>query len=735
MIGRILATLIALGAAALAQIPLDSLHGPVCGMINPETKLQIAISPTFTRVNVVVTDAIAQAVVTQRFVNPFKSKSEAVYLFPLPDQGAVHGMKYEYGDSVYVAKIMERAAAQAKYDSIKQTGGQASLLLQERPNIFMQRIANMGPGETAYVEIRLSMPLKYMDGELELAFPTRIGPRYQSSVAAKATAKGASKAAADPVSPWNPPEDRSGPEFQFNVLIQSGVELASIHSPTHPIEVGGLEQMRPALQERRLLEPGQVSTSAYVRGLTLKTQTTYPNRDFVLRMQRDATEPDFTFALSKVADGQGYFMLNLYPDPTLFAGKRADMDLVILVDVSGSQSGWPLEREKEIALNMLSRLGPGDNVNVLSFSDAVMYAFGSNAPLPATPANVARAETFVRGLSVQGGTQLLEAVKASLALPPDRDKQRYYVFLTDGFITNETAILETISTHPSKPTIFTFGAGNSLNRYFLEECAKVGNGFATEVTQFDAAGTLVEAAWKRIESPQLDGITVGFGGLDTAEVLSPVSNRLYLGLPYRVSGKYQGGGVRIVTLTAQKQGIPVTLTREVDFSRADANNWAVPKLWAREKIGQLSLAQGSGASNKSAIVSLSIEYEVLSAYTAFLAAQAQAANSESSISGGIIATGLVEAPRTMLFFDLSQRGSLLFLDWKAPVELDVIHIYDLHGKLLFTYRAGRRAPAIGRWVWDGRDSGGRMLGRGRYLISVKTKSGIRNQVFVWNPSR
>lgn len=731
MIGRFLISLIALGAAAFAQIPLDSLHGPVCGMINPETKLQVAISPSFTRVNVVVTDAIAQAVVTQRFINPFKSESEAVYLFPLPDQGAVHGMKYEIRDSLYAAKIMERAAAQAKYDSINKNGGQASLLLQERPNIFMQRIANMGPGETAYVEIRLSMPLKYMDGELELVFPTRIGPRYQSTSAAKAAAK----AAADPVSPWNPPEDRSGPEFQFNVLIQSGVELASIHSPTHPIEVGGLEEMRPALQERRLLEPGQKSTSAYVRGLTLKTQTTYPNRDFVLRMQRDATNPDFTFSLSKDADGQGHFMLNLYPDPTLFAGKRENMDLVILVDVSGSQSGWPLQREKEIALNMLSRLGPGDNISVLSFSDAVKYAFGSNAPLPATPANVALAEAFVRGLSVQGSTQLLEAVKASLALPSDRDKKRYYVFLTDGFITNETDILAAISTHPSKPTIFTFGAGNSLNRYFLEECAKVGNGFATEVTQHDAAGTLVEAAWKRIESPQLDGITVSFGGLDTAEVLAPVSNRLYLGLPYRVSGKYKDGGKRTVTLTAQKQGLPVTLTREVDFSRADAGNWAVPKLWAREKIGQLSLAQGSGTSNKAAIISLSIEYEVLSAYTAFLASQAQAIDPESSISGGIVTTGLVEAPRTMLFFDLSLRGSLLFLDWKAPVELEIIQIFDLHGKLLFTYRPGRRGPAIGRWVWDGRDSGGRPLGRGRYLISVKTKSGIRNQVFVWNPTR
>jgi Ca-activated chloride channel homolog len=726
MFGKILFPLI-LSLAALApfaQIPLDSLRGPLCGMLDPETKQQVAISPTFTRVNVVVTDAIAQAVVTQRFVNPFRTATEAVYLFPLPDQGAIHGMKYEYRDSLYVATILDREKAQAKYDSIKQAGGQAALLLQERPNIFMQRIASMGPGETAYVEIRLSMPLKIADGELELAFPTRIGPRFQSA---------AGKVAAGST-PWNPPEDRSGPEFQFNVLIQSGVEMASIYSPTHPIDLGGLADMRKALEERRLVEPNDKPALSFTRAMMLKTQTTYPNRDFVLRMKRAQTAADFSVALSTDSKGQGHFMLNLFPDPTFFSGSRSPMELVLLVDISGSQSGWPLEREKEIALNILSRLRSTDDINVLSFSDNVTYAFGSNAPVPASAVNLAKAETFVRGLSVAGGTQLLDAVNAALARPVNPDKQRYYIFLTDGFITNEAAILQAISAHASKPTIFTFGAGNSLNRYFLEECAKVGNGFATPVLSGDAAGPLVEKAWNRIETPQLENIKIEFGGLQTTDVLTPVSNRLYVGLPYRVTGKFDGEGAKTVTLTASKQGLPVTLTRNVDFTLRDNLSWAVPKLWAREKIGQLMLEQGTTTRNKAAIIAVSQDYQVLSAYTAFLASDAQAATKDNAISGGI-STGVREARGTMLFYDLTVRGSMLFLDWRAPVEVESIRIYDLHGKLLFTYRPGANATAIGRWVWDGRDSEGRVLGRGRYLITVQTKSGSRSQVFVWGQGR
>lgn len=731
------AAILVLGQCARAAIPLDSLHGPLCGMIDPETKVQTAISPVFTRVNVVVTDAIAQAVVTQRFVNPFGSESEAVYLFPLPDQGAVHGMKYQYRDSLYVARILEREKAQAQYDSIRQSGGQAALLLQERPNIFMQRIASMGPGETAYVEIRLSLPLKYADGELELAFPTRIGPRFhagaspKSGAAATAGAPGLGKAAD---SPWNPPEERSGSEFQFNVLIQSGVELGSVVSPTHPIDLGGLPDMRAALEQRKLVEPNDKPALAFTRALMLKTQPTYPNRDFVLRMKRAGNAPDFSVAVSTDATGQGYYMLNLYPDPTLFAGTRSDMELVMLIDISGSQAGWPLEREKEIALNLLSRLTPKDDINVLSFNTSVSYAFGTGGPVAATAQNVAKAEGFIRPLAASDGTLLLEAVKAALAVPAKAGKQRYYVFLTDGFITNETAILEAIRTHPSKPVIFTFGAGNNLNRYFLEECAKAGNGFATPVLQGDAAGTLVEQAWKRIEPPQWENVEADFGGLETKEAMAPASNRLYAGLPYRITGKFDGEGSRTVTLTAMKQGVAATLSRTVDFSFRDGLGWAVPKLWAREKIGKLMLEQGNTLSNKAAIIAVSEDHQVLSAYTAFLASQAQEVGPGSDLSGGM-ATRLVEAPRALLFFDLSVRGSLLILDWKDKAEVEAIRIYDLHGRLLFIWRPapGSGRGAIGRWVWDGRDAKGSRLGRGSYLISVQTRSGTRNRVFAWGP--
>ncbi len=748
----ILAGLLLLGVGETrAQIPLDSLHGPICGMIDPDTKTQVAISPVFTRVNVVITDAIAQATVTQRFVNPFRLKTEVVYLFPLPDQGAVHGMKYQYHDSLYVAQIMEKAKAQAKYDSIKQSGGQAALLLQERPNIFQQRIATMGPGDTAYVEIKLSLPLKYVDGELELAFPTRIGPRY-SPVLAKAsgssTPAGPSGGAAA-VSVWNPPEDRAGSEFQFNVLVQSGLDVASIYSPSHPIDVSAWSAARKELIVRQVADSSVTPTLPYASAVMLKPVATYPNRDFVLRLKRAATAQDFSLATARDEKGRDFFMLNLYPDPTLLAGARPNLDVVLLVDISGSQDGWPLDREKEITLNILSRLTPKDNVNVMAFSDQVYYAFNSPNPVAASQANLATAENFVRGLSIQGGTELLAAVKTVLASPANPDKKRIFIFLTDGFITDESSVVAAISQDKSQPTIFTFGAGNSLNRYFLEECAAVGNGFATPLVQGDAVGPLIDAAWARIESPQLENIQVNFGGMETTDILYPVSNKLYAGLPYRIYGQYKAGAAQTVTLTGDKQGKPITITKTVDFSSPSAYNWAVPKLWAREKIGQLSLQQGTTDANKSAIVQLSLDYSVLSAYTAFLAAQPQAVSADNNLGTGMTSE-ISKQVRSAKLFGLTLHDGLLFLDWPGQEGIVAIRIYDLSGHLLFTYRPGAAQGSDGsggslrntgaqnnawRWVWDGRDAAGRALGQGRYLLSIETSRGMQSRVFSWNPVR
>jgi hypothetical protein len=177
----------------------------------------------------------------------------------------------------------------------------------------------------------------------------------------------------------------------------------------------------------------------------------------------------------------------------------------------------------------------------------------------------------------------------------------------------------------------------------------------------------------------------------------------------------------------------VSLSRNISFVGEETLSWAVPKLWAREKIGRLMLEQGTGTSNRGPIIGVSVEHQVLSDYTAFLASAPQA------VGGGPVTTSL-ESKRPGLHvhghgrgLEVSVRGGLLRLDWKGAEPVRSIRIFDLHGREVFRYRPGT-GLGLFRWIWDGRDHHDRKLPRGRYLVGIQTDQGIATRSFEWDPT-
>jgi Ca-activated chloride channel family protein len=103
---------------------------------------------------------------------------EAVYTFPLPEGAAVDAMTMTVGERRIVGRIKRREQAQQIYQQAKAAGKTASLLNQERPNIFTQAVANVMPQQAITVEISYVDLLKYDEGEYRLSFPMTVGPRY-----------------------------------------------------------------------------------------------------------------------------------------------------------------------------------------------------------------------------------------------------------------------------------------------------------------------------------------------------------------------------------------------------------------------------------------------------------------------------------------------------------------------------------------------------------------------------
>src|SRR5215468_391101 len=129
-------------------------------------------------VNLTVSGSTIRARVTQIFRNPTKDWVEAVYVYPLPEGGAVDTLKLVVGDRIVVGEIKEKQQARAIYEEAKQNGQKAALTEQERPNIFTNAVANIGPGETVLVQIEYQEPVRRTGDEFSLRVPMVVGPRY-----------------------------------------------------------------------------------------------------------------------------------------------------------------------------------------------------------------------------------------------------------------------------------------------------------------------------------------------------------------------------------------------------------------------------------------------------------------------------------------------------------------------------------------------------------------------------
>src|SRR5918995_1557143 len=131
-----------------------------------------------TRVDISVSGVIADVKVRQIYRNEGSRPINASYVFPASTRAAVYSMRMRIGDQVVVAKIKEREAARQEFETAKKEGKSASLLEQNRPNVFSMSLANVMPGDQIEIELRYTELLIPTDGIYEMVYPTVVGPRY-----------------------------------------------------------------------------------------------------------------------------------------------------------------------------------------------------------------------------------------------------------------------------------------------------------------------------------------------------------------------------------------------------------------------------------------------------------------------------------------------------------------------------------------------------------------------------
>ena len=560
-----------------------------------------------TEVTLDVSGSTLQARVTQRFSNPFDAPIEAVYAFPLPEDAAVNAMAMRIGDRVVQAEIMRRDAARETYEAARDQGQAASLLEQERPNVFTTSVANVRPGRPIEVTLEYVVTVPYVDGSYELAFPMTVGPRF---VPGSPTGHGGTGWAPDTdrvgdasrITPPVAPRGRSGHDIALRVNLDAAIPMADPVSPSHAIAVRRLDPRRARVD--------------------LAGRERIPNRDFVLRWAvAPRTVESGVLAHRSDPQAPGYLSLVLHPNPAPPTEEITPKELVFVLDTSGSMSGQPMDLSKALMRKLIDDLHPDDTFAVLRYDDEASAL--SPAPLANTPANRARARRFVENLNGSGGTDALGGVRAAFDYPRDEGRLRVVVFLSDGYIGNDREVLAEVQRRIGPARLFGFGVGSSVNRYLLEEMGRLGRGTTAVVTLGDDPESQVEAFYRRLQSPYLTDIAVDWGGLAVRGGLPDPIPDLFAGQPLQIRARYLRPGSGTVRVGGRLAGRPFERSLEVTLPERDEDHGAIASLWARARVAQLERQMHDGPDERAEeeLVQVALAHSLLTRKTAFVAVE------------------------------------------------------------------------------------------------------------------
>ncbi len=576
---------------------------PGCGALVCDTpdRGRVPVPLRHTAVNASIAGYIASVDVTQQYHNPFSHKIEAVYVFPLPENAAVTGFLMTIGDRTIRGIIREREEAQQIYNDARAQGYNAALMTQERPNIFTQRVANIEPGHRIDIAVKYFHTLAYNDGQYEFVFPMVVGPRFNPPYAAPDQQVRTRHLT---------PNQRSGHDIALSVALDAGVPLQSISCDSHEVAVDRV--------------------SDRLARVTLSSRDDIPNKDFVLRYRVDneQTVPGLMTHVDP-STGQGYFTLMLYPPSAPQQRWRSPMEMVFVIDTSGSMSGKPLEQAKRAIDRALDHLQPQDSFQIIRFSDSASQ-FG-RAPVPASRDAVRDAKRFVDSLQPGGGTMMLTGLSASLDFPHDPERLRVVTFLTDGFIGNERDILAALHHKLGASRIFSFGVGQAPNRFLMDQMARMGRGCVAYLSLDDSAREVMDLFFDRVSRPAMTNITLSFQGINAYDINPPldtVPTDLFAGRPVIVTGRFDprsapgDAHTPRAVLSGDINGVRRAYELPFDAAYAD-HHPALAAVWARARIQSLAdraLWDASAEWNiNNDIRATALSYGLISAHTSFIA--------------------------------------------------------------------------------------------------------------------
>ncbi len=571
-------------------------------------------------VDIKVSGMVARVTVRQHFENRGKDWVEGIYAFPLPENAAVDTLRLKIGERIIEGEIKERAEARKTYERAKASGKRASLVEQQRPNLFTNSVANIGPGERVEVEIGYLQTLRFDAGQFSLRFPMTLTPRFIPGDISDVHTSAVEAALKVRSNGWPkntqrvPDASQITPPMTTRRYAQDG-SLRNAVSLQVELDAG-----MPLAQVSSLYHSTHIARDDNVYRLGFAAGREPMDRDFELVWRPAVGAEPRAAVFSETVAGEHYTLLMVMPPQ---AGRQADDDgrsvpreVIFVIDTSGSMQGTSIEQARAALAMALDRLAPGDSFNIIEFNSKTRALFAG--PVPATDDMLSQARHWVRGLNANGGTQMLPAIKRALLGVPPTGHLRQVVFITDGAVGNEQELFRVIEEELGDSRLFTVGIGSAPNGHFMRKAAQFGRGTFTYIGDQQQVQARMLELFEKLERPVLTDVKIDWPDGSRVETWPQRVPDLYAGEPVVVSarGVNADGELKLSGTTGGQ-----AWTRQVQLSSGQAHA-GVAALWARSKIAALMDQLTSGAAPdevRRQVVEVALAHRLVSKYTSLVA--------------------------------------------------------------------------------------------------------------------
>jgi len=543
------------------------------GWIEPITPIRPVpigrIEKVRTAVQVAVTGRVARVTVEEWFRNAGPQLDEAAYLYPLPGEAVFTDYSLWQGDQELRGEMMDANQARSIYEMIVRRRRDPALIELAGHGLVRARVFPIAPGETRKITLRYTQVLD------------RVGDAWRFRY---------------PSGPVNAPRS-------FRLATDSGTAFGDPYSPTH--------QVRTTRHDRTL-------------EVTLADSATTGGGDVELYLPLAARTVGLSLVTHRPPGEDGYFMLLLAPGAAADAA-ALHRDVVAVLDVSGSMSGEKIAQAQAALIQVLGTLRTGDRFRLVAFSNGVRRYRAEWTAL--TPESRRDAESWVRGLEAEGGTNIAGALDEAFSQPPADGALGVVVFLTDGLPTvgeqSPEKIADAADQHRGAFRVFSFGLGFDVNTYLLDRLTERARG----ATEYVRPGGNIEAAVgdlaAKLASPVMTDLALSADGADLYDVQPDRLPDLFANDEVVVFGRYRGAGngERVVTVSGRRGGRTERFSAGADFSAEAPQARFIEQLWAARRAGALAQEirlHGPNTEVLESLKRLALRYGILTEYTSYL---------------------------------------------------------------------------------------------------------------------